>query len=48
MRLLQLTWTLLVVPFSGMLAHDWEVDVLASFYTLLYSHRVRREGEDKL
>jgi hypothetical protein len=30
------------------LAHDWEVDVLASFYTLLYSHRVSREGEDKL
>jgi hypothetical protein len=29
-------------------AHDWEVDALASFYTLLYSSRVRREGEDKL
>jgi hypothetical protein len=29
-------------------AHDWEVDVLASFYTLLYSHRERREGVDKL
>jgi hypothetical protein len=24
------------------------VDVLTSFYPLLYSHRVRREGEDKL
>ena len=24
------------------------MDVLASFYTLLYSHRVSREGEDKL
>jgi hypothetical protein len=23
-------------------AHDWEVDVLASFYTLFYSHRVSR------
>jgi hypothetical protein len=29
-------------------AHDWEADVLASFYTLLYSHRERREGDDKL
>jgi hypothetical protein len=27
-------------------AHDWEVDVLASFFTLLYSTRVDREGED--
>ena len=24
------------------LAHDWEVDVLASFYFLLYSNRGRR------
>jgi hypothetical protein len=30
------------------LVHDWELKVLASFYTLLYSHRMRREGEDKL
>jgi hypothetical protein len=29
-------------------ANDWELDVLASFYTLLYSHRVKREGKDKL
>jgi hypothetical protein len=29
-------------------SHDWEVDDLASFFTLLYSYRVRREGEDKL
>jgi len=29
-------------------AHDWEVDVLASFFTLLYSYRVRREAEDRL
>jgi hypothetical protein len=29
-------------------AHNWEVDVLASFYTLLYSHSVRREGKNKL
>jgi hypothetical protein len=27
-------------------AHHWEVDVLASFFTLLYSIRVSREGED--
>lgn len=27
-------------------AHNWEVDVLASFFTLLYSIRVSREGED--
>jgi hypothetical protein len=27
-------------------AHDWEVDVLASFFTLLYSFRVGSEGED--
>jgi hypothetical protein len=25
--------------------HDWEVDVLASFYSLLYSHRVGRKGK---
>ena len=30
------------------LVHDWEVDVLASFYTLLYSHKIRREREDKI
>jgi hypothetical protein len=29
-------------------AHDWEVDALASFFTLLYSMRVGREGEDQL
>jgi hypothetical protein len=29
------------------LVHDREVDVLASFYTLLYSHKKRREGEDE-
>lgn len=29
-------------------AHDWEVEVLASFFTLLYSIRVQREGKDKL
>jgi hypothetical protein len=29
-------------------AHDWEVEVLASFFTLLYSIRVRSEGDDKL
>jgi hypothetical protein len=29
-------------------AHDWEVDVLASFFNLLYSYRVRWEGENKL
>jgi hypothetical protein len=28
--------------------HDWEVDILVSFCTLLYFHRVRMEGEDKL
>jgi hypothetical protein len=26
-------------------AHDWEVDVLASFFMLLYSIRVGSEGE---
>jgi len=29
-------------------AHEWEVEVLASFFTLLYSIRVRSEGDDKL
>jgi hypothetical protein len=29
-------------------AHDWEVDVLASFFTLLYSIRLDCDGEDKL
>lgn len=29
-------------------AHDWEVDVLASLVTLLYSIRVRSVGDDKL
>jgi hypothetical protein len=30
------------------LVHDWEVDVLASFYIFLYSHIMKREREDKL
>jgi hypothetical protein len=30
------------------LVYDWELEVLASFYTLLYSHRMSREGEDKI
>jgi len=29
-------------------AHDWEVDVLASFFSLLYSSRANYDGEDKL
>lgn len=29
-------------------AHDWEVDILASFFTLLYSICIDRDGEDKL
>jgi hypothetical protein len=29
-------------------AHDWEVDVLTSFFTLLYSISLDRDGEDKL
>jgi hypothetical protein len=29
-------------------SRDWEVDVFVSFFNLLYSTRVRREGEDKL
>jgi hypothetical protein len=29
-------------------AHDWEVDVFASFFKVLYSVRVRQEGKDKL
>jgi hypothetical protein len=28
--------------------HDWKVEVLASFFTFLYSIRVRSEGDDKL
>ena len=30
------------------LIHDWEVEVLASFYSCLYSYKVRGVGEDKL
>jgi hypothetical protein len=30
------------------LAHDWEVEMLAFFYSLLYSFRGRRGGVDKL
>ena len=30
------------------LAHDWEVEMLASFYSLLYSFRGKRGGVDKL
>ena len=30
------------------LVHDWKVDVLASFFTLLYSHRMRRDREDEI
>jgi hypothetical protein len=29
-------------------AHDWELDTMASFFTLLYSICRRRVGEDKL
>jgi hypothetical protein len=29
-------------------AHNWDVDVFTSFFNLLYSYRVRWEGEDKL
>ena len=29
-------------------ACDWEADVLASIYTLFYSHSVRSEGKEKL
>jgi hypothetical protein len=29
-------------------AHDWELGVVASFFSLLYSLRVRRVREDKL
>jgi hypothetical protein len=29
-------------------AHDWVVDVLAYFFSLLYSSRVNYDGEDKL
>jgi hypothetical protein len=28
--------------------HNWEVVALASFFTLLYSYRVRWEGEYKI
>jgi hypothetical protein len=30
------------------LVHDWEVEVLASFYSCLYSYKFRGIGEDKL
>ena len=30
------------------LIHDWEVEVLASFYRCLYSCKMRENGEDKL
>jgi hypothetical protein len=30
------------------LIHDWEVEVLASFYRSLYSCKLREDGEDKL
>ena len=30
------------------LVHNWEREVLASFYTLWHSHRMRRDGEDKI
>jgi hypothetical protein len=30
------------------LIHDWEVDILASFYNCLYSYKFRGVGEDKL
>jgi hypothetical protein len=29
-------------------AHDWKVDVFASFFQVLYSAKVRRGSEDKL
>jgi hypothetical protein len=29
-------------------AHDWEMDVLASFFSLLYSTRVDCDGDDQL
>jgi len=29
-------------------AHDWEVDILASFFSSLYSTRVDGDGEDRL
>jgi hypothetical protein len=29
-------------------AHDWEVDVLVSLFSLLYSTRVDCDGEDQL
>jgi hypothetical protein len=30
------------------LIHNWEVEVLASFYNCLYSYKLRGIGEDKL
>jgi hypothetical protein len=28
--------------------HDWEVEVVSSFFELLYSQRERHGGEDKI
>jgi hypothetical protein len=28
--------------------HDWEVDLVTSFFDLLYSIRLRQGGEDKM
>lgn len=35
------------VSFIGTMYY-WEVNVLDSFFTLLYTYRVRQEGKDKL
>jgi hypothetical protein len=49
MHLLLLIWIIQWLHLSFIrLVHDWKVDVLASFYTLLYSHKMRREREDKI
>jgi hypothetical protein len=28
--------------------HNWEVEVVSRFFEMLYSHKVRCEGEDKI
>lgn len=35
------------ISFTGPV-HDWEVEIVSDFFELLYSPRVRQEGENKM